>query len=135
MRLQIHSRHVDINDTLREHIKHKIQIAFSRLEQHISRVLIRISDVNGPKGGIDKYCHLELSIDHKENIIIKDRQAELHTAIHSAIQRASRTLTRRLARRQHQKTTGLKILINESDKAIEDHTLMSDAGDYRHANS
>ena len=38
-------------------------------------VAVRLSDINGPKGGLDKHCHLQLRLRGLPDIVVKDTEA------------------------------------------------------------
>ena len=62
---------------------------------------MRLSDVNGPRGGVDKRCGIEVRLKGTSAIAIDDTEADLYVAIDRAAERTGRTLDRRLARRHH----------------------------------
>ena len=59
-----------------------------------------VSDVNGPKGGRDKHCRLQVVLTGNTDIIIEDTQANTYVAINCAIERAVRSLVRKLGRQR-----------------------------------
>ena len=67
-------------------------------ETAIQRVTVRLSDINGPRGGEDKRCHIALRLKGLPRLVIEDTEADLYVAIDRAAERAGRTLARRLAR-------------------------------------
>ncbi len=100
MKVHIQSRHFELTEGLKAHIQRKLKFALSRMESHITAISVCLSDVNGPKGGLDALCQLQVSIANMEDIVIKDRQTDLYCAIDRAMQRASRTVARKVARQQ-----------------------------------
>ncbi len=54
MNIEIHGRHIEVSETLKAHVERKLQFSLNRFEQHISKIHINLSDINGPKGGRDK---------------------------------------------------------------------------------
>ncbi len=102
MQINIQGRNFSLTDALREHAIKRLRFALSRCSEPIRRVVMQLSDINGPKGGVDKRCHLRLVLDGLPDIIIDDTEADMYVAIDRAADRAGRTLTRRIARaRQH----------------------------------
>ena len=67
-------------------------------ERAIQRVTVRLSDINGPRGGEDKRCHIALRLKGLPRLVIEDTEADLYVAIDRAAERAGRTVQRRLAR-------------------------------------
>ncbi|HFD81292.1 MAG TPA: ribosome-associated translation inhibitor RaiA [Gammaproteobacteria bacterium] len=100
MQIDIQSRHFTLTEALRGYIKRRLGFALGSRDEHIRRVRVRLSDVNGPKGGDDKCCHVQVTLEHLPDIVIKDTEADLYRAIDRAADRADRTLGRRLARQR-----------------------------------
>ncbi len=104
MQIQIHSDDFDLTDGLREHIVRRMAYSLNHGRDVISRVVVRLTDVNGPRGGVDKSCGIEVRLIGTSAIAIDETQADLYVAIDHAAERTGRTLDRRLARRQKSST-------------------------------
>jgi ribosome-associated translation inhibitor RaiA len=61
---------------------------------------MRLSDINGPRGGADKRCHVRVVLDGLHDVVIEDIEADLYVAIDRATDRAGRTLVRKIDRQQ-----------------------------------
>jgi len=100
MLIDIQTRSFSLTDALRDHIKRRLGFALSARDEHIQRVLIRLSDINGPRGGADKQCHIQVVLTHLPDVVIEDTEADLYAAIGRATDRAGRTVGRRLERQR-----------------------------------
>ena len=99
MNVNIQSRLVELTPGLETHIYRKLHFELSRMESHITALAIIVSDVNGPKGGIDKQCLLQVSVANKGYFVIKDRQTDIYYAIDRVMQRVSRLVARKIVRK------------------------------------
>jgi putative sigma-54 modulation protein len=54
--------------------------------------------MNGPRGGIDKRCQLQLLIDGNQTVVVQDHEADLYLAVNRATDRAAHSLARLLRR-------------------------------------
>jgi ribosome-associated translation inhibitor RaiA len=61
---------------------------------------VQLSDINGPRGGIDKRCQIEVQLKGTPNVVIEDVEADLYAAIDRAAERVGRTVARRLSRQR-----------------------------------
>jgi hypothetical protein len=61
---------------------------------------VQFSDVNGPRGGVDKRCQVELSTDAKGTVVIASLASDWRTALDNSLRRAIRVLTRSVQRNQ-----------------------------------
>jgi len=83
---------------LRTYIVRRLGFALSRLEDRITSVLVRCSDVNGPKGGVDKRSTIEVRGPVFGRIVVEETGAEWVSTIDRAAARAGHTLVRALER-------------------------------------
>jgi len=109
MQIQIHSDDFTLTDGLREHIVRRLAYSLNHGRNVISRVVVRLADVNGPRSGVDKCCGIEIRMARASPIAIDDTQADLYVAIDRAAERAGRTLDRRISWRA-------KSAVRRSDK-------------------
>ncbi len=100
MQIKIHSRNFPLTDALHNHAERQIHFALSCCHVHIQRVVMRLSDINGPRGGADKRCHLQVVLAGLPDVVIEDIEADLYVAIDRATDRAGRTVKRKIERRQ-----------------------------------
>ena len=91
------SRHANfsLTDALRSHAEWRLRFALTYFDNHIQRVVMRLSDINGPRGGTDKRCHIQVVLKGLPDVVIEDTEADLYIAIDRATDRAGRTVERR----------------------------------------
>jgi putative sigma-54 modulation protein len=97
MHIQIQATGIGLNDPLISHVQRRLCYALSRSADRVSRVMVRLSDINGPKGGVDKACRIEVRLAGRPSVVIEDIQSDIYTAVDRAAGRAGRTVLRRLA--------------------------------------
>lgn len=100
MQLDIQARDFPLTEALHKHAERRLQFALSCCSDHMMRVVMRLSDINGPRGGADKHCHLQVVLAGLPDVVIEDTEADMYVAIDRAADRASRTVVRRLARQR-----------------------------------
>ena len=100
MQIDIQARVFSLTDALRSHAERRLRSALTCCDDHIQRVVMRLSDINGPRGGADKRCHLQVVLDGLPDVVIEDIEADLYIAIDRATDRAGRTVARKLDRQQ-----------------------------------
>jgi len=100
MNIDIQSRPFSLTESLRDYSDRRIRSALTRFEGHIQRISMWLSDINGPKGGRDKHCRLQIVLAGNTEVVIEDTQADLHVAINRAVERAGRSVARKLDRKQ-----------------------------------
>jgi ribosomal subunit interface protein len=100
MQINIQARNFPLTDALRSHTERRLGFALSARDDHIQHVIVRLSDINGPRGGADKCCHIQVALARLPDVIIEDTEADLYIAIDRAADRAGRTVGRRLVRQR-----------------------------------
>ena len=100
MQIDIQARHLAKTGALRQYSGRRIRFSLARFENHIHKISMWLSDVNGPRGGRDKHCRLQISLAGNTDVIVEDRQVSLQAAINRALDRAGRSLARKLKRQQ-----------------------------------
>ena len=100
MQIDIQTRNFSLTDALRSHAERRLRFALTCCDDHIQRVVMRLSDINGPRGGADKLCHLQVVLDGLPDVVVEDIEADLYIAIDRATDRAERTLLRKIDRQQ-----------------------------------
>ena len=100
MHISIHTRNFDLTDALGSYTERRLRFALTSADNHIQRIVVRLSDINGPKGGDDKRCHVQIMLAGLPDVVVEDIQADLYFAIDRALDRAARTVMRKINRRQ-----------------------------------
>ena len=100
MQIDIQARNFSLTDALRSHAERRLCFAMTCCDDRIQRVVMRLSDINGPRGGADKRCHLQVVLAGLSDVVIEDIEADLYVAIDRACDRAGRTVVRKISRQQ-----------------------------------
>ena len=98
MRMGILARGIALTEAIRLYAQRRMKTALGRYREALESVQVRLTDVNGPRGGIDKHCVIEVRGPSLVPIVVRERDADLYTAIDRAAERVDRTVARRLSR-------------------------------------
>jgi putative sigma-54 modulation protein len=106
MRIDIQAHHLVLETEHREQIQRRASFALSRMSSRISHVDVHLTDVNGPRGGVDTQCRVQVLLDRGEPVVVQDIDRDLTTLINRSLARAGQAVDRRIskatdARRQH----------------------------------
>lgn len=125
MKIQINARRFTLTKALTRYIKRRLKFALGSQLEHVTRVDVTLSDINGPKGGEDKRCQMLLKIKGQGGVVIEDTQSHLYAAIDRAASRASQTTTKRIARLRH-KAKRIKNAVQDYQQNKRDRYLAED---------
>ncbi|RTL15483.1 MAG: HPF/RaiA family ribosome-associated protein [Burkholderiales bacterium] len=89
---------------LRELASSRLSAALQRLATQVPRVTVELSDVNGPRGGVDKRCQISLHTAGSGTVIVNSIASRWRAAFDDALARALRLLARLLHRGERRAT-------------------------------
>lgn len=98
MRIEIQANGFQLTDALRQHAERRLQFALSWASNDVRKIVVRLSDINGPRGGKDKRCTIQIPLPRVQDVLIEDTESDLYVAIERAVDRAERALARKLER-------------------------------------
>ena len=93
--------HVPRAAELRKLAEHRVSVVMRRLTWLVPTAKVHMSDVNGPRGGVDKRCKVELGTDTSGTVVVTSLARDWRSALDAALLRAARALVR-LWRRGHE---------------------------------
>lgn len=100
MQLSIVDRRDHMSEQEREFARRRLLFALSRFDTKIDRVSLVVSDVNGPRGGIDKACRVTVKLRRSGGVNVKCEHAEMNACVARAAERAGRAVARAIAKTQ-----------------------------------
>lgn len=115
MNIDIQARNFELTDALANHIQRRLDFALSPRYEQIQQIQVRLSDINGPRGGEDKCCHVRIVLPRLQDIVVEDTELDMYVAINRAIDRAGRSVSRRLSRQRVRNQRTAKAPFESSD--------------------
>lgn len=100
MNIRLIARHLDRTPTLIEHAQRRAAVAFARFGGGVRDLDIRISDVNGPRGGTGIACLARLRLVTGGNVQVEGTANSPEEGISVAVSRLANRLRRIASRRQ-----------------------------------
>lgn len=91
-------------EQMRELAVRRVQFVMRRLAWLTPRAHVQLADVNGPRGGVDKRCQVQLETDSGATVVITSMARDWRGALDSALIRANRVLLRLVKRGRAQRT-------------------------------
>ena len=101
MKLRVVGESISVSEGLRDFVTRRLEFALARFAPEVERVTTRVGDVNGPRGGVDKRCRMEVKLRGLQSILSEVRAKDLEVAVAVAAERLARGVARALERRQH----------------------------------
>jgi ribosome-associated translation inhibitor RaiA len=112
MNIEIKQDKVDVQHSLTANIRQHIAADLNRFDRTIRRVCIKIADINGPHGGEDKSCRIQVFLKRAKSVIIEERGASLLAVASRAIARIDMAMFRMADRRTERRRIKVKVSSN-----------------------
>ena len=100
MRIAILCRGILPTQAIRDYAQRRLKTALGRYQSVLASVQVRLADVNGPRGGVDKTCQVRLVGPGVAAIVVHAAALELSAAVDDALHRAAEAVARALGRRR-----------------------------------
>jgi ribosome-associated translation inhibitor RaiA len=84
----------------RAYVRRKLGMKLGKFAHAIERVSVRVEDVNGPRGGVDKVCRMKVVLSGLPSVVIEEHNASLQATIDRALNRAEGAVRRAVQRRR-----------------------------------
>lgn len=100
MQIQVRAARSKVANELVELAERRLIFALSRFDNRLARIQVRLSDVNGPKSGLDKACQVQLKLHYANELVVECVDSTWEAAICTAAERAASAVQRELDRRR-----------------------------------
>jgi putative sigma-54 modulation protein len=97
MRIHIQAKGFELTPALKAHTERRLQLSLSWAIDTVKNIDVRLSDINGPRGGNDKRCAIQFKLG-EQTLLIQDTDADLYIAIDHAADRCKHTALRRIGK-------------------------------------
>lgn len=98
------------------YIRRKLGMKLGKFAHSIERATVRLKDINGPRGGIDKICRIKVVLSGFPSLVIEEQALSFNEAFDKALSRTENAVRRQLQRRQSRKRTNA-FTLSDQDKS------------------
>ena len=104
MEVEVRIQGTDSSDAIRKYAARRLRFALGRFAPRVGRIVVRISDINGVRGGVDQCCHISAEVLHAGKVVVNQVDADLFSAIGRASKRIGEAFRREIRRNQDAQT-------------------------------
>jgi len=98
MKIHVRAVNLELDRKMRAEVQSRLQASLSRLAHRILRVAVRIVDQNGPRGGVDIACLVDIRLRPRGRLFIEETDISLLGAVSVAADAASTAVARSVER-------------------------------------
>ena len=95
--------HINGGDHLNSDVTAAIESSLSRFQDQLTRVEVHLSDINGPKGGVDKRCVIEVRPAGRQPLAAAHEAATIMESVRGAADKLERNLAKLVDRQSDYK--------------------------------
>ena len=121
MKIDVTIKHTCSDNKISYQVARRVQLALSRFGTSILSIKVRITDTNGPKGGVDTRCVVSVNLASGGEVVVQNEGENVFSALNHCLSRAGRTINRSLERRRDN-----PIRMNRRRTTVEDEDLLSE---------
>ncbi len=99
MFVEVRTRNLTVAPKIEAELQDYVSFTLSRFARSIDRVLVRLDDVNGPRGGVDKICRTIVSLRSGGTVVAEGKGDVIHKALAASIARARAQMRSRVQKR------------------------------------
>ena len=89
-----------VTDAIRRHVNRRVKAAIGRASGSVTGTMVRLRDVNGPRGGIDKACRVVIWLRGRGTVVVEAVDRDLYAAVDAAAAKLAKALRRHMRRRR-----------------------------------
>jgi ribosomal subunit interface protein len=98
MDLIVRTNDLELSEALSAFIDRKVDFAVKRYYDEVGRIVVRLADLNGPRGGVDKRCTIVLSLRDGATLVVSGESDDAYAAVAQAAARLDAQIARHLRR-------------------------------------
>lgn len=104
MEVEVRIQGTDSAEAIRRYATRRIHFALGRFAPRVGRIVVRISDINGVRGGVDQSCQIRAELLPKGKVVLDQVDADLFNAIDRASERIGQAFRREVQRARDART-------------------------------
>ena len=89
-----------LDDDQRAYVGRKLGMKFGKFASALERISVRVTDVNGPRGGVDQRCCVKVVLSGLPSVVVARRHANMEAAIDTALRATEESVRRVVGRRR-----------------------------------
>ncbi len=90
---------VELTEDDHTYIRRKLR-KLGKFATSIQRVSVRVTDLNGPRGGVDQVCSIKVVLSGLPSVVVTRQHVAVHAAIDAALHAIEQAVRGRLGRRR-----------------------------------
>lgn len=100
MLIEVRAHGFELSEAILQHVEWRVESWLGWAAGQVAGVMVRLEDINGPHGGVDKCCRISLRLRAARTLVVEGRDRDLYRAVDLGVARLKEAAARHVAR-QH----------------------------------
>lgn len=83
---------VGLTDESKAYVRQKLGRKLGKFARRVERASVRVDDVNGPRGGVDKRCRIKVVLSGLPSVVVEHCHESLRAVLDGALKRVERAV-------------------------------------------
>ncbi|MEM1228680.1 MAG: hypothetical protein AAGJ40_23590 [Planctomycetota bacterium] len=105
MLIQVHVSGLQAESKVRSSVRRQLARGLSKFQRHVQDVQVKLADVNGPRGGIDKQCRCVVQFNGISSLVVEDQDASVRRLVDRMTRRVAHAVGRRVDKRARSRSS------------------------------
>ena len=105
MIVEVRFQGIPVSDELRDHALRHVRTHLDSFDRQITYVVVRLCDVNGPRGGVDQECKITVGGPRLGVRVHAERSVDMRSAIDLATRRVGESVVAELERQRGRRSS------------------------------
>ena len=105
MLVHLRAQHSILVGAVHRHLEKRVRAALGPTASRVRSVTAEFSDINGPRGGVDKSCRIKVVLSGLPSVYVENQAQAVGRAFDGALADAERAVRKAIARRRTKSTS------------------------------
>lgn len=115
LKVRIQRAYIEVSPEDLSQIEKAFSLAIDRFDHVVRDIEVTMTDVNGPRGGVDKRCSVQLRMYPRGLVVVRSAGSSLIETVNEACDRIRQVISKRLSKKKSRLQSRL---INENDESV-----------------
>ncbi|MBU0945441.1 MAG: hypothetical protein KJ804_04850 [Proteobacteria bacterium] len=120
MKIIIKAHQLQLSRDTSTSMERRLRFALGRFGESIKEVTVRLTDLNGPKGGIDKECLIVVKLRKGGEVIVQGSGKDCNTTLNYCAGRVGRSVEREMNRNRKAPIRKMRSMQSAEQEAVLD---------------
>ena len=98
IKIKIQGTYIEASEQEQRQIEKAFKLAMDRFQHVVRDVFVTLTDINGPRGGVDKRCSVQLRLYPRGLLVVRSSGSALMDTVNDACDKMRQVISKRLSK-------------------------------------